>query len=287
MTSYRIIVTGSREWTDRDAVHRDLATLPRHFDCRPDQIIIVNGKARGLDNLARAIALELGMAVEDHPADWETYGKAAGHRRNREMVEAGAVGAIAYPIGESRGTRGCMALCEAAGIPVWNRGDPPPPQPAGPPAEIAEFKGKYRFLSNFYAVWIVDADGIKYPTLEHAFQAHKTLDLELRTEIAGLADPAEAKRAGRQLRLRTDWEVVKRDVMAGLLELKFRAGSALADRLLDTGNAWLVEGNYWCDNEWGDCYCGGPRCRARGRNWLGIALMQRREALRIADWGQL
>jgi len=123
MTTYRILVTGSRRWTDHDLVRHDLSKLPRHFNCRPDQVIIVNGIARGLDSIARAIALELGMQVEDHPADWDTYGKAAGHRRNRAMVEAGAVGAIAYPLGESKGTRGCMALCATAGIPVWNRGD--------------------------------------------------------------------------------------------------------------------------------------------------------------------
>lgn len=121
----RVLVTGSRDFTDRNAVHQDLTRVLEKFGRRPDQVVVVNGMARGLDTVARSAALELGMRVEDHPAHWDRHGKAAGHKRNAEMVAAGARGAIAYPLGESRGTRGAMKLCEAAGIPVWNRTDPP------------------------------------------------------------------------------------------------------------------------------------------------------------------
>jgi hypothetical protein len=121
----RVLVTGSRDFKDQEAVRQDLARVLTKFGCRPDQVVVVNGMARGLDTVARSAAIELGMRVEDHPAHWDRHGKSAGHKRNAEMVAAGARGAIAYPLGESRGTRGAIKLAEAAGIPVWNRTDPP------------------------------------------------------------------------------------------------------------------------------------------------------------------
>lgn len=123
---HRILVTGSREWRDVEAVRYALLRVWQKLGCPADQVVVVNGMARGLDTIARTVAIELGMRVEDHPvtaADWDRYGKAAGHRRNAVMVAAGAVCCVAFPLGESNGTRGCMRLCEAAGIPVWNRGD--------------------------------------------------------------------------------------------------------------------------------------------------------------------
>ena len=121
-----MLVTGSRDWRDVEAIRSALVAVWRKWGCRPDQIVVVQGKARGADRIARAVAIELGMRFEDHPvtsADWERYGLSAGHRRNAVMVAAGARGCIAFPLGESRGTRGCMELCRAAGIKVWNRGD--------------------------------------------------------------------------------------------------------------------------------------------------------------------
>jgi predicted NAD-dependent protein-ADP-ribosyltransferase YbiA (DUF1768 family) len=56
-------------------------------------------------------------------------------------------------------------------------------------------------------------ENITYPTAEHAYQASKTLDVEQRRKIAALATPAEAKAAGRALKLRDDWETAKFVVM--------------------------------------------------------------------------
>lgn len=78
----------------------------------------MHGGARGADTLASVEAKQWGFNVEVHPADWRSHGKAAGHRRNAEMVKLGADVCLAFPLGESRGTRGCMRLAEAAGIPV-------------------------------------------------------------------------------------------------------------------------------------------------------------------------
>jgi hypothetical protein len=79
----------------------------------------------GGDWLAEQVWLELaahvpgGLDVERHPADWDRYGRAAGPRRNAEMVGLGAHACVAFPLGASRGTRGCMKLAAEAGIPVF------------------------------------------------------------------------------------------------------------------------------------------------------------------------
>ena len=142
---------------------------------------------------------------------------------------------------------------------------------------ITEFDGKYAFLSNFfYAPFVYD--GIIYPTNEHFFQAMKTLDQEKRKQIAEAKTPGAAKRMGRQVQLREDWEEVKYAAMRVGVERKFDAHPGLAEKLIATGDAILVEGNSWHDNTWGSCFC--PKCAAiAGKNWLGEILMERRKEL--------
>ena len=142
---------------------------------------------------------------------------------------------------------------------------------------ITEFDGKYAFLSNFfYAPFVYD--GIIYPTNEHFFQAMKTLDQEKRKQIAEAKTPGVAKRMGRQVQLREDWEEVKYTAMRVGVERKFDAHPGLAEKLIATGDAILIEGNSWHDNTWGSCFC--PKCAAiAGKNWLGEILMERRKEL--------
>lgn len=87
-------------------------------------------------------------------------------------------------------------------------------------AVIDSFSGQYRFLSNFYPS-VIDYEGFEYPTVEHAFQAAKTYDLNERRRIAASATPGDAKRRGRKVKLRDDWETVCRDVMLELIREKF------------------------------------------------------------------
>lgn len=141
--------------------------------------------------------------------------------------------------------------------------------------KIDSFSGQYRFLSNFYRCQIKSWDGITYPTVEHAFQASKTLDMEERRKIAGLTSPGEAKRAGKALKLRSDWSVVKVRIMLDLLRIKFQTPD-LKRKLLSTGNAKLIEGNTWGDRFWGQCY-------GTGENMLGKLLMKVRSELRNAE----
>lgn len=111
---------------------------------------------------------------------------------------------------------------------------------------IASFDGEWRFLSNFHPS-PVKFEGIEYETVEHAFQAAKTVSHGERILIAGETTPGRAKRAGRKVTLRTDWEDVKFGVMKTLVALKFTTNPDLALKLLDTGNRRLIEGNTWGD----------------------------------------
>lgn len=140
---------------------------------------------------------------------------------------------------------------------------------------IEEFKGKNRFLSNFWPVQI-EYQGILYPSTEHAYQAAKTLDKDDRIEVSQLSKAGDAKRFGKDLKLRDDWEQVKQSVMLELLRIKF-SDRDLRDKLLGTGDRLLIEGNNWHDNYWGICYC--KNCTNKdSQNILGKLLMKvRRE----------
>lgn len=137
---------------------------------------------------------------------------------------------------------------------------------------INQFKDNYSFLSNFFPC-CVELDGALYPTVEHAFQAAKTTNLEDRIKICAASIPGEAKRLGRKLQLRNDWEAVKIEVMKSLLEKKFQL-PALREALLATGDQELVEGNYW-----GDAFWGFDLNNDRGENHLGKLLMDLRGSL--------
>lgn len=140
------------------------------------------------------------------------------------------------------------------------------------PPKIDAFQGQYRFLSNFWPA-TVQFEGITFPSVEHAYQSAKTLDMDQRRRIAALATPEEAKRAGRALQYRPDWEQVKYDVMEQCVRYKFTHNPELARRLLATGDAYLEEGNTWNDQIWG-VYQG------KGQNRLGKLLMKVRDELR-------
>lgn len=135
------------------------------------------------------------------------------------------------------------------------------------------FDGEYAFLSNFYNASCIFEEKL-YPTVEHAFQAAKSLDHAERDWIAAAGSPGLAKRLGRRVNLRPDWEKVKFDVMEECLRSKF-ADSVLKQKLLATGDEELVEGNYWHDNTYGNCSC--EKCKdIIGRNMLGNILMKLR-----------
>jgi ribA/ribD-fused uncharacterized protein len=137
---------------------------------------------------------------------------------------------------------------------------------------IARFDGEYAFLSNFHPAPL-RYGGLTWLTVEHAFQAYKTTDQAIRLRIYSLPTPGEAKKAGRSLALRPDWDEIRKQVMLDLLIAKFRHQGTLAARLSATGSRLLVEGNTWHDQFWGSCECGREACRVAGLNYLGRLLM--------------
>lgn len=137
---------------------------------------------------------------------------------------------------------------------------------------IKEFKGDHFFLSNFYLAPVV-YQGIRFENNEAAFQAAKCP--ERMHEFCGL-NPQSAKRLGRKVELRADWETVKYDVMYQVCMAKFTQNPDLLDKLLQTGDAELIEGNTWGDKVWG-VY------RGIGENHLGKILMQIRSELMVTS----
>lgn len=141
---------------------------------------------------------------------------------------------------------------------------------------ISSFRGEHMFLSNFSKA-AIEYEDMLFPTVEHAYQAAKTLDREQRSMIAKTDSPVKAKYYGYKVDLRSDWNTIRFGIMRKLIAKKFPYGSSLANRLLDTGDTFLVEYNLWHDNEWGICTCG--KCMG-GSNNLGKLLMQQREELK-------
>lgn len=160
---------------------------------------------------------------------------------------------------------------------------------------IGPFRGKYRFLSNFWEseihlpgsvsatedviqLWpgLTWADGVVFRSVEHAFQGAKAETPEDLRRILACRTPGEAKRVGRSLR-REGWMSLRSQVMRLLLQEKFEQNKDLAEKLRKTGKEDLVEINSWHDTFWGQCQC--PRCMGGGENVLGQMLMDIRESL--------
>lgn len=135
--------------------------------------------------------------------------------------------------------------------------------------KIDKFRGKYYFLSNFFNAQVT-YNGITYENNESAFQAQKQPNI---AHTFSHLNPSQAKSKGRKVVLRNDWEKVKDEIMYNICLCKFTQNEELKQKLLNTGNAELIEGNTWNDTYWGIC-------RGRGKNHLGKILMQIREELR-------
>lgn len=134
----RILVTGSREWDDLQAIRSEL----RKAAGDASEVILVHGGAHGADQIAARWAYNLGWTVEEHPANWdscgpdcddshkrrrytgEKYCPRSGFVRNAEMVKLGADICVAFYKGASKGTDMCASLAEKVGIPVIRVMDP-------------------------------------------------------------------------------------------------------------------------------------------------------------------
>lgn len=144
------------------------------------------------------------------------------------------------------------------------------------PNVVARFNLDYKFLSNFQASTFF-YEGNKYATVEHAYQALKSNVPEEQKLVREAIAPSQAKKLGKSVTLRPDWEEVKVPLMKKLLDLKFQ-NPFLRHLLLNTGNAILIEGNTWHDTVWGVCNC--PKHNGEGQNFLGKLLMTVRDEAR-------
>ncbi len=146
----------------------------------------------------------------------------------------------------------------------------------------------FGFLSNFHPSPIV-VDGDIWPTTEHYYQAQKSRHSQYRDQVRAALTPGQAKRLGADPALpknrsgqswfrstgasiRADWQEVKLEVMRIAVRAKFHQNPELAQRMLETGTAELIEDStsdiYWGSGKEGD-----------GQNWLGKVLMEVRAEL--------
>lgn len=118
MTPYRILVTGSRKWTDAHAVDRELGAIARRIVQEGQDVVLVHGAATGLDTIAADEATHRGWTVEPHPAEEHGSWPYCGPLRNQAMVDLGADLCLAFPTADSRGTWDCVKRANKAGIRV-------------------------------------------------------------------------------------------------------------------------------------------------------------------------
>ena len=154
---------------------------------------------------------------------------------------------------------------------------------------IEKFKGRYYFLSNFYPCKVKHR-GIEYPSVEHYYVAQKIkgiqhyqgqyfTETDFKELLSKVKNPADVKKMGSALKLRSDWNDIKFGVMLFGVEYKFSKDEKLKEMLLSTGDEQIIEGNFWHDNFWGNCSC--DKCKnINGENNLGKILMRVREDIR-------
>lgn len=119
MTPVRVIVCGSREWSDAAIVRWFLGSRDRHVTT------VIHGAARGADRIAGQVARQLGFDVVEFPADWLGKGKAAGHIRNKVMLDEGKPAVVvAFKDGfdfthQRGGTENMVRIAKEAGVPTY------------------------------------------------------------------------------------------------------------------------------------------------------------------------
>lgn len=142
---------------------------------------------------------------------------------------------------------------------------------------VKMFRGAYGFLSNMHPA-AFEWDGRVYRCSEAAFQSAKCLDPFERERFSSM-NGVTAKREGKKVLLRRDWEEVKVQLMKEIVTAKFAQNPDLMQQLIATGSAELTEGNLWHDTFWGvDMKTG------KGENHLGKILMEVRKELGGEAW---
>jgi ribA/ribD-fused uncharacterized protein len=139
---------------------------------------------------------------------------------------------------------------------------------------IKGFFGEYRWLSNFHDCPVI-YEGLEYLNSEAAYQAAKTDDMYTKNRFQTMSGN-ESKKASKQLKLKSDWNQVKKQIMYDILRDKFTRNEDLRQKLILTGSKYLEETNYWADEWWGVF-------KGRGKNVLGELLMKIRNELKLEE----
>lgn len=136
------------------------------------------------------------------------------------------------------------------------------------------FRNEYWYLSNMYPCEI-RVNGLTFTCAEACFQSFKTTNLNERKKFQGL-NGFEAKKLGKKLKLRSDWNDIRIEVMARVVNAKFKQNPELKHKLLNTGNLTIIENNTWNDTFWG-------KCNNKGLNNLGKIIMRLRDMYRRSE----
>ena len=113
----KIIIAGSRDFDNYIYAETKLLSYFKENGIHSTDIEIISGGARGADKIGEKFANRYGVKLTVFPAQWDKYGKSAGYRRNKEMVDI-ASAAICFWNGKSKGTKHTIDLCKEKGIPV-------------------------------------------------------------------------------------------------------------------------------------------------------------------------
>jgi len=121
VTAVRLLVCGSRTWTDYRLLRQVIENVVcNEFQAEP--FVLIEGDAPGADRMAAHLARHWGWDLEVYPAHWRTQGRAAGPRRNLRMLRDGlpdlVLAFVDKPLATSRGTAHMVALARAADLPV-------------------------------------------------------------------------------------------------------------------------------------------------------------------------
>ncbi len=136
---------------------------------------------------------------------------------------------------------------------------------------IDKFDREYEWLSNFWPCKVM-LDGVEFNCVENAYQAAKSLDSEVRMSFIYIT-AGQAKRLGIEIEIRKDWDKIKNNIMYNLIHQKFLKNAELREKLLNTNDVKIIEGNSWHDTYWGVC-------NGVGQNQLGKIIMKVREKLK-------
>lgn len=110
---FRLMVTGSRTWDDKEVIVHELQFIAKKYK----NVVLVSGHAIGADRLAEEVAVGLGWVVEIHEPDW-SLGASAGYKRNSTMLDTGVQSVLAFHKDESKGTADAIRKAKDRKVPT-------------------------------------------------------------------------------------------------------------------------------------------------------------------------